>query len=112
MTTQQTKAATRLIKLIFRGLIPLAMLGAGVVLMTSRISGWSLIIGIPVTVIGMAMLVFTYDEVVQKQVQPIQKELVRCNICGRLTARQLGVIPEDVICRHCRERIREKLDKK
>jgi hypothetical protein len=98
-----------LVKLIFRGLIPLAMLVVGGMLMTSTVTGWNVIIGTPIVVSGMVILLFTYDEVVRGKVRPHAAELGRCNVCGRLAPRQPGVNPEDIICRHCRREIGVKL---
>jgi len=101
----------RVIKLLFRGLVPMLMLVAGVILMTSEISGWNLIIGTPITILGTVFLVFTYDEVIAKKVTPLSQELTRCASCSKLTPRVAGVNPEDTICPRCKQKVSSRLSK-
>ncbi len=54
-------------KLIIRGLIPIVLLAGGLYLLDLRITGWSLIFGLPIIVIGTVFLIFTYDEIVTKK---------------------------------------------
>ena len=58
------------IKLIFKGLIPISLLSAGLILLALRISGWSLIFGFPLTVFGSVFLIYIYDEMVAKKIDP------------------------------------------
>lgn len=51
-------------KLIIRGLFPVVLTFTGVSLLYLRIPGWSLILGFPVTLIGVALLIYAYDEAV------------------------------------------------
>jgi len=101
----------RIIKLLFRGFMPMLMLVAGVILMTSEISGWNLIIGTPITVLGTIFLIFTYDEVIAKKVTPLSQELTRCAICAKLTPRVAGVDPKDTICPRCKQKVGRQLAK-
>lgn len=59
------------IKLVFRGVIPLVFLIAGVAVLMLRIPGWSLLLGIPITIFGTVFLIYTYDEVVRRRVGPL-----------------------------------------
>lgn len=95
----------RIIKLLFRGLIPILMLLAGVVLMVSKGSGWLMIIGTPITVLGTVFLIYTYDEVIRRTVVPMSEELTRCALCGKLTPRVAGINPEDTICSRCKKEV-------
>ena len=99
------KTAEAIIKLLFRGIIPLASLISGVVLFVSEVSGWGLILGIPMIIIGMIMLIYTYDEAIQKKVISLSEELTRCSVCGKLTPRVAGKNPEDMICNVCKKKI-------
>lgn len=60
-----------IVKLIFKGLIPIVFLIAGVVILSLRISGWSLLLGIPLTIFGTVFLIYTYDEVLTKTLPPM-----------------------------------------
>lgn len=90
------------VRLVFRGLLPIVLVGGGVWLLTSKLSGWNIILGIPMTIIGMVFLIYTYDEVVSNKIQPLSQELVRCRRCGRLTPRMLGVSRKETICLSCK----------
>jgi hypothetical protein len=105
------KAAEALVKLIFRGLIPIVFFGGGVALFVTRASPWGVVLGLPAIVIGMVMMIYTYDEVISKKVYPLADELTRCAVCGRLTPRVAGVNPKDTICSPCNADISEEIEK-
>ena len=94
--------AENVVRLVFRGLLPTVSVAGGVWLLTSELSGWNIILGIPMTVIGMVFLIYTYDEVVSNKIQPLSQELVRCRRCRRLTPRMSGVKPEETVCLSCK----------
>lgn len=98
----------QLIKLVFRAIIPIALLAGGLILISLRISGWSLIYGLPLLVFGMVMLIFTYDEVVSKTYPPITaySSICRCIVCGKATPCFLNVDPKNTICYQCQLEIR------
>lgn len=60
--------AEETVRLIFKGLIPIMLLLGGIALLSLRISGWSIIFGLPLTVIGSVFLIYTYDEIVRKRI--------------------------------------------
>lgn len=95
------------VQLVFRGLIPIVLLAGGLFLLDLRIFGWSLFFGLPTTVAGVALLIFTYDEVMGKRIGEIpprfvESKTVNCFICGRKTLRALGEWEEDAICPKCK----------
>lgn len=101
------------IRLISRVLIPIIVLGGGMYLLHLRITGWSLIFGLPITVIGVAFLIFTYDEVVSKRIGEPQPRFfesgpVKCSICGEKTPRVPGEWEEDTVCPKCKSLKEEK----
>lgn len=59
-----------IVKIILKGLIPIILLLGGLILLALRISGWSLIFGLPLTVFGSVFLIYTYDEMVRKKIDP------------------------------------------
>ncbi len=96
------------IQLIFRGLIPLALLAGGLVLLDLRIFAWSLIFGLPTTVVGVALLIFTYDDVMGKKIGKIpprfaDPEVVNCFNCGNETPLVSGEWEEDILCPTCKQ---------
>lgn len=95
------------VQLVFRGLIPIVLLAGGLFLLDLRIFGWSLFFGLPTTVAGVALLIFTYDEVMGKKIGEIpprfaESKAVNCFICGRETPRIPGEWVEDTICPKCK----------
>lgn len=59
--------AESIIKLILKTVVPIFILSGGIALLTLRISGWSIIFGLPMVVIGVVFLIYTYDEVVSSK---------------------------------------------
>ena len=105
------KTIESLIKLIFRGVIPIVFFVGGVFLFITRVSPWGVILGLPTIVIGMVMMIYTYDEVISKKVVETSEELTRCSVCGKLTPRQPGVDPRDTFCSVCKTDIKENITK-
>lgn len=74
------------LKLLFKGLFPLVFFVGGVVVLVSRIPGWGLILGLPMTVIGSALLINTFDEIARSIVFPQKdQETSSQNITWRKT---------------------------
>jgi len=59
--------AEETVKLIFRGLIPVVFLVSGVVILGLKLPGWSLFIGLPLTIFGTVFLIYSYDEILGKK---------------------------------------------
>lgn len=91
------------VRLTFRVLIPIVLLGGGLTLLALRIAGWSIIFGLPMITFGVVFLVYTYDELVSNVVKPIPKKIVKCSVCGEDTTK---LYPwqesKDAICPTCR----------
>lgn len=93
-------------KLLYKIIIPVVFLTAGLVLLSLRIPGWSIIFGLPLIVFGTVFLVYTYDEIVTRTVKPTPDRIVECSICGKPTTKLYPWQDEkDVICLNCREDI-------
>ncbi len=90
------------IKLIFRGLIPIVLVVGGIVLMTLRLSVWGLVLGIPMIIIGVVFLIYTYDAVVSERILPFSDKFVNCSVCGKLTPLSPATDPQDAICATCK----------
>jgi hypothetical protein len=99
----------RMIKLVFRGIIPIVFLISGIALLGLRISGWGTILGIPLVVFGSVFLIYTYDEVVSKHVESIAPKLTTtpCSVCGKPTPKVNILSPEDTICDDCKVKIKK-----
>jgi hypothetical protein len=104
----------RLIKLFFRGVIPIFLLVSGVVVLALKISGWSLLLGAPMVVFGCVFLIYTYDEVVAGRVAdlPDNPGITKCSLCGAETPKVVGISSEDAICPSCREGIMKSIRNK
>lgn len=57
----------RMIKLILKAVVPMLILGAGLILLVMRLPGWGIILGLPMVIIGVVFLIYTYDEVVSSK---------------------------------------------
>ncbi len=55
-----------LIKMVIQGVLGLGLLSGGIVLLTLKIAGWSLIFGLPMVVISCVFIIYTYDDVLSK----------------------------------------------
>ena len=53
-----------IVKLVLKTVVPIFILIGGIALLTLRIAGWSIIFGLPMVVIGVVFLIYTYDEIV------------------------------------------------
>ena len=94
------------VRLLYKIIIPIVFLTAGLILLSLRIAGWSIIFGLPLIVFGTVFLVYTYDEVVSRTVKPIPDKIVECSVCGKPTTKLYPWQDEkDVICQSCKEDI-------
>ena len=96
--------SAKIIKLIFRGLIPLCLVISGTAIFLMKISVWSLFIGLPMTLFGFVFTIYSFDEFSQKTVDGIE-EVVNCSICGKPTPKEIGLAEEETICPSCEVRI-------
>ena len=91
----------KIVKLIFKGVIPIVLIVCGVALLFAKIPGWGVLLGLPMVVMGTIFMIYAYDEMIQKEIEPIEGEFMNCNICGKPTPKLPGVEPEDAICPSC-----------
>jgi len=66
----KSDANTNTIRLIYKGLIPIVLVLGGIAILALRIQGWSLFLGLPMVVIGVIIMIYTYDEIAQKHIDP------------------------------------------
>jgi hypothetical protein len=105
--TEKNHRLEEAIKLLFRGTIPIVFLAAGVVILALRMPGWSLLLGVPLTIFGAVFLIYTYDEVVRKTFVPMPPEVTKCSVCGKHTPAIPGVPEKDTICAICKRDIKK-----
>lgn len=102
-TTQEHHHLEEAIRLLLKGLLPVILVIGGITLLFLRLSGWSLVLGLPMTVIGSVFLIYTYDEVVQKRVEPVRGRITKCMICHKVTPMIPGVDKHKTICLKCEQ---------
>lgn len=97
---------TRRIPLI---LLSLALLVSGVILITQRIGGWGLFLGIPLVQIGFIFTIFVIDEIAKEKLGPGAYHILYCQVCGKpiVTSKRT----EEIVCQTCRAKIKAKLQK-
>ena len=98
-----TNQGEEVIKLVFRGLLPIFLMIGGMLLLFLRISGWSIILGLPMLIMGTVFLIYTYDEVVQRRVEPIRGQITKCSICHKFTPMMPGIDKNQTVCPKCLE---------
>lgn len=49
--------------------LPLVLVIGGAIILISKIPGWSLILGLPMVVIGVVFLIYAYDEAVTRKLE-------------------------------------------
>jgi hypothetical protein len=54
--------------LVVRVLVPIIILASGLIVLALRLSGWSLIFGLPLLITGFTFLIFTYDDIITTRV--------------------------------------------
>ena len=69
--------AEYLIILLIKILGPVIILVTGLVLLALRLSGWSVVLGLPLVVIGSVLLIYAYDEIVSRKNKHIHSN--ECN---------------------------------
>lgn len=62
-----------IVAVLLKTLIPLALLIGGLFLLFLNLAGWSIIFGIPMVVIGVVFLIYSYDELVTRRIHDGKK---------------------------------------
>lgn len=97
------------VKLSLRGLVPLSLLFGGIWFLSLGISGWSLIAGLPITIVGTVFSIYTYDEVITKKFLPDPNRLVTCSVCGNPTPAVTTVgATRGTVCAACSQKRSQK----
>lgn len=94
------------LKLLFRGILPSVFFIGGVVVLVSRIPVWSLLLGLPMTLIGSAILLYALDDIARNTILP-RPHLTACSVCKKPTPVVPGIPENKVICASCMRQIRE-----
>lgn len=92
------------LKLLFKGLIPIVFFIGGIVILVSRMAFWSIFLGLPTFIIGLAMLINAFDEIASSAILP-KSNIVTCIVCKKPTPAIPGLPEKDTICAKCREDI-------
>ena len=102
-----SRLALLLSKSFLMVILSLSLFFGGIVILISRIPGWSLFFGLIITPLGTIFTVLTLDEVARNLVVPPPFKPVKCHVCGKITYAKED--EKDVICGRCRKDISEKL---
>lgn len=95
--------AEGIIRLVLKGLLPVVLVFSGLALLYLNLSGWSIILGLPMLVIGSVFIIYTYDDIFQKRIEPIRGALTNCIVCGKPTPIIAGVDKGKTVCHKCQE---------
>ncbi|AKM83142.1 hypothetical protein A2422_03825 [Candidatus Woesebacteria bacterium RIFOXYC1_FULL_31_51] len=89
-------------KQISRYIAPMILFAGGVWLLSLRIPGWSMILGLPAIQIGIIFVIFNFDNSSKEILDLSRYHIVKCDICNDPTAAPMGEIHE--VCPSCRTR--------
>lgn len=92
---------TSKVVLYLRVLIPTLLLLGGLVLLILKFAGWSIILGIPLTVIGSIFLIYEYDNLVSGIISVPDDNVHKCVVCNRLT-KSKQTYKSKIVCPYCR----------
>jgi|WetSurSiteA1Bulk_404760.scaffolds.fasta_scaffold01457_3 hypothetical protein len=97
---------------ILRVFVPMFLIATGLFFMTLHIPGWSLIVGLPLTLIGVVFLIYTYDEVISRRAGvDLDGKLWPCSLCHKLTKVDDGDDLDNVFCSKCKSSVLRGLEK-
>lgn len=96
-----------LIRQLPRLIISLTLFIGGIIILSLRISGWGLFLGLPATQVGLIFLIFTFDEIAKRRVGPQSFHLLSCSVCGQPTPAPSW--QKEKVCEECQSKIAKKL---
>lgn len=59
-----------LVRIVLRVTVAMGLLIGGLVLLALRLPGWSIIFGLPMIIFGSVFIIYTYDEVLSRKLEP------------------------------------------
>jgi len=83
-------------------ILSLTIFTGGIVILLSRIPGWSLFLGLLLIPLGLVLMVFSLDETARKVFVPENFRPARCSLCGKMTYAKEG--EKEVVCGICQEK--------
>lgn len=97
-------------KILFKGIIPVVLFLGGIVVLVSGVAGWNMILGIPITIIGLAILINVFDDISSSAILP-RPYLTSCASCGKATPVLPGIPENKTICAKCNREIKQAVNK-
>jgi hypothetical protein len=88
------------LKGVTRYLAPLILFAGGVWLLSLRLAGWSLLLGLPAIQIGIIFIILGFDNSAKKTLDLNNYHIVKCEVCDDPTVAPLGETNE--VCSSCR----------
>ena len=90
-----------LVIFVFKCMIPIFLLLSGIVILVIRIPGWSLLLGLPLVVLGTVFTVYTYDGLVGQGLGDYKKDISNCQVCRKPTPVFKGQDKNKIVCPVC-----------
>lgn len=59
-----------LVRIFLRVIVAVGLLVGGLILLAMRLPGWSIIFGLPMIIFGSVFIIYTYDEVLSRKLEP------------------------------------------
>jgi len=79
----------------------------GIILLSLKITGWSLFLGLPATQIGLVLLIFSFDSFGRKKETEGDYHLIPCLLCHRQTLTPKYI--DKKICESCQVKIAQRV---
>ncbi len=111
MPAKLTSSAKQLFLIFVTKTVPAIILSlilflGGIWILTLRIPGWSLFLGLPAAQIGIIFLIFTFDEIIRGKVGRDSLHLLSCSVCGKPTL--AASWRKEKICGECARKMAKK----
>lgn len=100
VVSQPNSDSSDFLRDISRFIAPMILFAGGVWLLSLRISGWSMLLGLPAIQVGIVFIILGFDNSAKKTFSPSEFHIVKCEVCGDPTAAPLGETHE--VCPRCR----------
>ncbi len=100
-----------ILRVFFQFLLAVILFLGGIWVLSLRIPGWSLILGLPSVQVGLIFMIFTFDKLAHDALDNYlnNQQEVDCSVCGKKTATPIFI--DGALCPPCRRKKRKKSEK-
>lgn len=96
-----------ILKQLLSVILSLGLFAGGIFILSLRLAGWSLLLGLPAILLGGVFIIFTLDTVARELFTPPHFIMAKCQVCGKTTFIKEG--EKTGLCGRCREELVEEV---